>query len=638
MSHSKDAKSEFEKILRDSGSTTNSAQQSAHGRHSQKDGDKSTSANITKRSTKRNTKKSKTARASEREIIAADSETDPFLAGRIPRPFIWGAYNGDEYWEFRNDGTHGPLTDSYACTRAFVEFVRERDCIVYAHNGGKFDWHFLLDELTPNQPLMVINGRLAKFTIGKAEFRDSFNIMPMPLSAVQKTEIDYAKFEPDVRHLHMEEISAYLKDDCVYLHGMLTAFIAEFGMHLTQAGASVKAWERITGEKAPVTSPDFYADIAPHYYGGRVQCFRAGEVKFPFKIVDINSAYPFAMMRWHPYGDTVMEQRYLPDDDDTISRCFITLTADALGAFPLRAGDGSLIFPDDGTAHTFHITGWEYLAARDTGALRNATVLAVKVLGDKIEFGEYLEHFYSMKTESKRLGYRDGAWHDIAQKARYEFSKRFLNSLYGKFGANPEHYEEFTVVKPQHIDAACEEDGFGFVCELGDLALVSKPLSPERQRYYNVAVAASVTGFVRAYLWQAIVTARKAGGDVLYCDTDCIWTTATGAMRIDANELGAWDVEAECTYGAIAGKKLYAAETTKKDDEGAFVWKTASKGVRLQREQIVQVAKGKQIVYSPENPTFSLKRGVNFTPRTIRRSAATNAESDNHGQVETSEE
>lgn len=503
---------------------------------------------------------------------------------------------------------------------------------MYAHNGGKFDWHFILDELTPNQPIMVINGRLAKFTIGGAEFRDSFNIMPMPLSAVQKTDIDYAKFEPDVRHLHMQEISDYLRDDCVYLHGMLAAFIAEFGMHLTQAGASVKAWERITGEKAPVTSAHFYAELAPHYYGGRVQCFRAGEVHDPYKIVDINSAYPFAMMSWHPCGDSIMTQRYLPDGDDAISRCFITLTAEGHGAFPMRAHDGSLMFPDDGIIHIFHVTGWEYIAARDTGALRNHMIIGVKVLGDKIEFGAYLDHFYAMKTDSKNAGYRDGAWHDLAQKARYEFSKRFLNSLYGKMGSNPEHYEEFTVVKPQHIDAACEDDGYGFVCELGDLALVSKPLAEERQRYYNVAIAASVTGFVRAYLWRAIVTSRAAGGDVLYCDTDCLWTTETGEMDLHPDRLGAWDVEATCTYGAIAGKKLYAAQTTKRGENGEFVWKTASKGVRLDRAQIVKVAQGKQIVYSPENPTFSLKRGIQFTPRTIRRSAATTTESDHHGE------
>ena len=490
---------------------------------------------------------------------------------------------------------------------------------------------------------MVINGRLAKFKIGKAEFRDSWNIMPMSLATVQKDEIDYDKFEEDVRAQHMPEIREYLRSDCVYLHGMLMAFIEEFGLHLTQAGASVKAWERIAEVEAPATSAEFYAELAPYYYGGRVQCFYAGEVQFPFDIIDLNSAYPDAMMHEHPCGDTIATRAFLPVDDDEISRTFITITADSLGAFPLREASGSLAFPEDGIARTFHISGWEYLAARDTACLRNATVHEVKVLAETIEFSAYLNHFYSMKTDAKRKGYKNGEWVDMAQKARYEFAKRFLNSLYGKMGANPDHYEEFTAVKPQHIDAAEAEDGYGFVCELGALCLVSKPLPEERRRYYNVAIAASVTGYVRAKLWRAVIECRRAGGKVLYCDTDCLWTTAHGNLEMHPENLGAWDVEAQCDYGAIAGKKMYAAQTLKiypaldergnpHPKAGERVWKTASKGVRLEREDIVRVAKGREIIFSPIAPTFSLKRGIQFNPRTIRRSAAANTLGDTNGK------
>ena len=614
MSRKTDAKSVSTINLPGFGCTPKSNSQNSRVRRSPKGGDKSNIPSITGSSTKADTRKSKTAQSDNREIWAADSETDPFRAGRLKiAPFIWGAFNGTQYWEFRT-------------TREFVDFIKERECIVYAHNGGKFDWFFLLDELMPWQPLMVINGRLAKFTIGKAEFRDSFNIMPMSLATVQKTEIDYDKFEADVREQHMPEIREYLRDDCVYLHGMLTAFIAEFGLHLTQAGASVKAWERIADVKAPNTSKEFYDELAPYYYGGRVQCFYSGEYKDRFKIVDINSAYPFAMMSEHPSGDTITSLTRLPATDAEISRTFITLIAASYGALPCRAGDKSLSFPADGLPRTFHITGWEYLAARDTGALADVQILGVKTLNETIEFSAYLDHFYAMKTDSKRAGFADGKWHDMAQKARYEFSKRFLNSLYGKMGANPEHYEEFTVVKPHHIDAAEQEDGFGFVCELGNLALVSKPLPEDRHRYYNVAIAASVTGFVRAYLWRAIVECRSTGGTVLYCDTDCLWATETGGLRLHPEDLGAWDVEAECDYGAIAGKKLYAAQTLKTGADGERVWKIASKGVRLEREQIVRVAQGEKIRYEPENPTFSLKRGISFTPRTIRRSATADTE------------
>jgi hypothetical protein len=173
-----------------------------------------------------------------REIWAADSETDPFKRGRIPRPFIWGAYNGSEYHEF-------------ATAAEFVAFIRDRDCIVYAHNGGRFDWHYLIDQLAPFSTVMVIAGRLAKFKIGKAEFRDSYNIMPMPLrDGGKKLEIeDFSILEADVRDLpaNKQVIRDRCRTDCIYLHEMLMKFIAEFGLHLTISSASMNAWHKISG-------------------------------------------------------------------------------------------------------------------------------------------------------------------------------------------------------------------------------------------------------------------------------------------------------------------------------------------------------------------------------------------------------
>ena len=102
-----------------------------------------------------------------------DCETDPFhnctdpqcrkcenpgpnSKGRIPRPFIWGLYCGgtDEYYEFPDFA-------------ALVAFVRDKKITVYAHNGGKFDYHYGRDEINSDEPLMVINGRLSKFKVGE---------------------------------------------------------------------------------------------------------------------------------------------------------------------------------------------------------------------------------------------------------------------------------------------------------------------------------------------------------------------------------------------------------------------------------------------------------------------------------------
>lgn len=524
-----------------------------------------------------------------KEIWVADCETDPFKAGRIPQPFIWGLYNGSEYHEF---------TD----TDKFVNYCESlENVIIYAHNGGKFDWHFLLHRLEPYEPIMVISGRLSKFKIGGAEFRDSYNILPMPLSAWEKDEFDYTILEKEVRHkpANYRKIQEYLRNDCKYLYQMVNEYVDRYGLNLTQASTALKVWQKICDIDAPKTDEFFYKAIAPYYYGGRVECFKTGIIDKPFKVIDINSAYPFAMKHRHPYGESFNVTNTLPNSRPYIERCFLSISCISRGAFPYREKSG-LCFPNDNVRRVYHVSGWEFLAAIETRTIIDWEIVEVLQFSESIRFDDYIDHFYKMKTEAK----------DNDDKAGYIFSKLFLNSLYGKFGANPENYNEYTVVPPRYIEAA-ECDGYGYCAELGPWALCSKPLDESKTRYYNAAVAASITGFVRAYLWKAINQCKE----VLYCDTDSIACTDTGTLALDATQLGAWDVEAHCDKGGIAGKKLYAFHTL----DGK--WKTASKGVRLSPDDILKVANGDTVEYIPENPSFSLKRGIGFISRKIKKSA-----------------
>lgn len=519
-------------------------------------------------------------------FAVADCETDPFKQNRIPAPFAWGYYDGCDYREFTS-------------VSAFVEFVREQPVILYAHNGGKFDWHFLLDYLDEYSELMVIAGRVAKFKIGECEFRDSYNILPVPLAAYEKDEIDYSIFEPDQRTKpsNWHAIMDYLRSDCLNLYRFVAEFIGRYGMSLTLAGAAMKQWQHICDVKAPKTSSSFYNDIKPYYYGGRVECFKSGIVDTAFKVIDINSAYPHAMKHLHPYGDINSITDKLPNSTAYISRSMITLSGISRGALPYPAKEG-LCFPNDNVKRQYHVTGWEYLAAMETGALGPHIIEKVIQFNDSVRFDEYVDTFYAIKENSTK-GSPD-----------YIFAKLFLNSLYGKFGANPEKYNEYIVVKPHHI-AHAENDGYEHVAFVADWSLCARPLDDVKQRYYNVATAASITGFVRANLWRAI----KQCTGVIYCDTDSIVCQTTGNLPLDAKALGAWDVEAECNYGAIAGKKLYALRQTNGK------WKTASKGVKLTPDEIIQVAQGHAVTYNPEAPSFSIKRGIRFVPRKIVRSA-----------------
>lgn len=541
-----------------------------------------------------------------RPIWTADAETDPFRKGRVPKPFLWGLYTGEEYHEFKD-------------TAAFVDFIVDKDVVLYAHNGGKFDWHFITEYIEDFEPLSIIAGRIAKFKIGACEFRDSYNIIPAPLAAYQKDEIDYAIFEADEREKpeNWAKITSYLKSDCIYLHELVTEFAELYGRGLTQAGSAMTFWSKLSGIPKPQSSALYYERLAPYYYGGRVECFKIGTINHPFKVVDINSAYPFAMLHEHPWGENYVETDTLDDlTDDEISRTFITLKTMGRGAFPFRTKDG-LEFPNDDLIRDFHITGHEFLAARDTDCLPPYQIVSVKIYLDTISFVDYVNHFYAMKKEAGAFMKALGPAHPDYPRwaAQYLFAKIFLNSLYGKFASNPEKYETFMTV-PASMLADVTENNDWFFCKLisEETAIINQPLEEESRRYYNVAVAASITGFVRAYLWRSI----KQCDGVLYCDTDCI--VATDVDRLEQGpELGQWELEAECLDGGIAGKKLYAFRTDKTDKNGDTVFKTASKGVRLSAPDILAVARGEEKVYMPDAPTFSVKGENIFTSRRIKR-------------------
>lgn len=544
-----------------------------------------------------------------RSIAVVDAETDPFKYGRVPVPFIWGFYNGHTYKTFET-------------TDELVAFLYDQRIIVYAHNGGKFDYHFMFRHICPFDELKIINGRLAKFTIGLCEFRDSFNILPVPLADYKKDEIDYSIMEEGERDKpkNRKKILAYLESDCRYLYDMVSGFVETYGMHLTQATAAMKYWQKSEQVKAPHTDAEYYAELKPFYYGGRVECFEQGLINEPFKVADINSAYPYAMLSQHPIGtefDFLTGELLNEHLACIVGNYFYTVDAVAKGCFPYRKKDNSLWFPNDQEKRRYKITGWEFRAALDTGTITDWECVECLYHYEFTDFANYINYFYDKRKEAKA---NDDKENDL-------FSKLLMNSLYGKFGSNPENYAEYMAMAPNLIDnfdqiklGAGVTDDYVFSGMMHEqLALLSKDLPEEDRRYYNVATSASITGFVRAYLWRAICKSKG----IIYCDTDSI---AAQSFALDiGKELGEWDIEGDFQNGAVAGKKLYAFKYTDacfkklaEKDEAQKKWKIASKGVRLDHKQIVHIAQGGEILYKPDAPTFSVHRPPVFTPRTVR--------------------
>ena len=522
-----------------------------------------------------------------RRIVAvADSETDPFKFGRFPTPFIWGLYDGKNYYEF---------TD----TADFVEHVKDRPYDLYAHNGGRFDWHFILGYIEPGTECRVISGRIVELRLGKTRLLDSYSLLPTSLSAFEKMQFDYWKLEAEHRDQYMGEIREYLRSDCENLYRYLGEYFKTYPKALTLAGAAFKVWKKMSGVTVPRTGPGFFAEFHQYYYGGRVECIEKGIIEGPLSIVDINSAYPTAMKHKHPWGNEYTYHPLTLPPDSEIERAFLTVEGVSHGAFPVRQDDGGIRFPH--TEGRFYVTGHEYVAAIETGTFELTKPVVSTVFADSIDFSEYVDHFYELKLKAEREG----------DKNARLFAKLFLNSLYGKFAANPGKYKTWVIdewcsmTRERHLDGWSSENDIGH-----GMRLFSKPLEDDLRVYYNVATAASITGWVRAFMLRSLHEVERP----VYCDTDSIICRGTGSLQL-GDGLGEWDLEGVADRVSIAGRKLYCARLS---DGGT---KIACRGVRISPSEIERVAQGETVTYRSDAPTFSMCRGRDFVVRKVSATA-----------------
>jgi len=550
-----------------------------------------------------------------RKIAVIDAETDPFKFGRVPQPFIWGFYDGQQYVTFNS-------------TKEFVEYVKDQRLILYAHNGGKFDFVYLMPlvhEFTQDDiKVQIINGRIVSMFLGDCELRDSFAIMPVPLRELgAKRDIEYWKMEKENRAKYLPEIKEYLFYDCKVLYDAVQAYRIAAGNHKTIASNAL-AFARKIGIDPGKTNHRFDREYRVFYFGGRTECFKPGEHR-DLILLDIHSAYPYAMQHEHATGSKFEWRSSLEGmTREEIQRSFIELTCHAKGCFPVKTkGAEGLHFPH--AYGEYKVTGWEYLAAKDLNLISRVKIDCVRTTQEKIHFRPYVEHWYKEKL---KYSPKDASGERI-DKANYAISKTMMNSLYGKLAQNPARYYDYKIVKAgAEVDT---KEGWTLAQEYDVYEFHRRPSLwkyefnygkdwVSKSIYKNVATGASITGFVRAYLLRAmhIVGVQY----VVYTDTDSIIClpggNAAGLSLTD--DIGSWELEdRSAPRGFFAGKKLYAIELSKLDKAGKNKTKIASKGSKLTFSDVEKISKGGSVTWQSEAPTFNFLGAGNA--KKIKRSS-----------------
>lgn len=511
-------------------------------------------------------------------ILTMDFETDPFLHGRAVHPFACGLYDGTDF-----DSVWGK-----DCAARMVKRLKQLPpSVVYMHNGGRFDINFLRPWLAPE--MRIINGRIVSCHLGEHEIRDSYSILPFPLRAYKKDDIEISKLETGVRESHKVEILSYLRGDCVYLHELVTAFQAEFGDYLTIGSAAMAQLQRFHpfSHGGKMLDDKFRKQF---FFGGRVQVLKPGVFSMPFKVYDVNSMYPYVMKNFmHPAGP-----QFSVDREVSKKTYFIVAEGkqSGPGAFPLRAKDGSISFNHE--RGEFSCTIHEWRAAQDTGYFHPTRVKRVYNFAESICFNEFVDHFYGARQTAKAA----------SDTARVLFYKLILNSAYGKFAQNPDNFFDWAITPYATRMAAPWQP-----VTLAESQYTVWRKAINRHSYYHVCIGASITGAARAVLMRAL----RSSTEPVYCDTDSIVCRSLSSVTLSDTELGAWKLESHGDRIAIAGKKMYACF------DGDKCVKKATKGARLSAEEIVRVAQGEEIVYQNAAPTFKVDGRVSFLERRIRR-------------------
>lgn len=566
-------------------------------------------------------------------IIAADIETDPFDGRTIVKPFCLGVYNGSSF-------TYNWSED---CVKWFIRSLSYMPdgTIVYFHNGGKFDFFFMLEYLISD--LLIVNGRILSARVGEIELRDSWGIFPEPLRNHDKGEIDFDKMRIERRERHRKEILEYLTRDCVSLYKICETFHNEFSNRLTVGGTSLGklrevhpfvnasdpteddlGYSRVQIKREAVNRAALFdREIRPFYYGGRNQCFKTGIIEGDYKIYDVNNMYSYCMKFFkHPIST---EFPTYVNDIDHPGLAFAKIDALSYGALPVRTKTG-LDFPHG--RFTFLATIHEIKAGLETGTLKIERFHYGLAFRQFVSFADFVDTYHRKRLASRLLA-KDAETKEERQhhELMVSFFKRVLNSAYGRFAINPENFSDWKITPLSEVlGPPWELDAETFTYRLW-----RAPVALEKKEYVNVATSASITGAARSVLLRGITSSV----DPLYCDTDSILCRNLRG-DFDPSQLGAWKLEASGNLAAIGGKKLYALFSAshrsdiyspqsysipgKDARETLSLIKKAHKGSKISEQDILNIAGSDAVIrWRSLAPAFKLDGNHVFVHRDIRK-------------------
>lgn len=459
---------------------------------------------------------------------------------------------------------------------------------IYFHNL-KFDGEYILNFLLSNGYEWIENRKDRKdntfttlitdtglwymieiyFTVGKTtksvKILDSLKILNFSVDKIahdfnlpiQKLEIDY-NIVREENHILTEEEIKYIKNDVTIMALALEEMFSRGLTKMTIGSNALSYYKDNLGSfnnYFPVLDYEIDKILRKSYKGGWTYANPKHTNKIIGEgiVIDKNSMYPFQLCdKILPYGEPVYYKGHYEEDKshplyiETIT-CSFKLKKNKLPTIQLKNRVGYIpneyIETTEGEYVTITLTSVDYdlfIKHYDVEVLEYHG--GYKFKGIKGLFTKYVETWMGEKNKAKKEN----------NPSLYIISKLLLNSLYGKFGLNPN-----TRSKEPYL-----EDGI----------LKMRFLPYEIRDSVYVPVASFTTAYARSDIITSAQNIRdysmeKYGEDYfLYSDTDSIHALKltneelSPLMEIDDYKLGAYKVESTFKRAMFIRQKCYIEE------------------------------------------------------------------------------
>lgn len=293
--------------------------------------------------------------------------------------------------------------------------------------------------------------------------------------------------------------------------------------------------------------------IFQSYFGGRTEAFFIGRKKGNINYCDVNSMYPFMMLKDFPDTGDIKNIDSLNVNFGYGK--FRVIVNSKIPLLPVRF-DNKIYFPNGVIIGIWTIEEIKNLIKSGQGELKEIYWINGTDKGFPF-FREYSKHFYEKKKNADNKFYRN-------------FYKLILNSLYGKFG---EKRIGETFIDVRKLDKSKME-----IKRIFQNKLIVKTGNITDSKISNPLWSSYVTAYSRIYLWQNL-SYIDDNADLLYCDTDSIiYTNGKNNLLPINNKIGGWSLE-KFNEIEIKGNKFYRMKNKKE-----FVYK--SKGIPKNEQEI----------------------------------------------------